>query len=219
MKKRIIAILLTVMMVIGTVACGDSDSNEGKRDSQRTKETTSESQTAIKETESEQDELQEEEEIITSNIEAAYYHDFANLIPFGEDVPCVSVGGQSLYPSLSYDWFQTMGSDEFPCRILHRAYEEAFSDITTLNGYLEKDLSIEKYVYCSGLNLRDESDQEMMGACQELLWYMTFLNYQCNIETEEDEYGTLVHVKISNTDMVKLLYEEMEKTYNIVKRR
>lgn len=200
MNKRIIAILLTLMMMIGTTACGDSDSYEQKSDGQR------------KETESEQDELQEAEEIITSNIEAAYYHDFVNLIPFGEDVPYVSVEGEALYPNLSYDWFKTMSSGDFPCRSLSSAYVYAFSDIIALNGYREKDIQMGKYIDCLSLE-----DKELMGACEELLWYMTFLNYQCDIETEEDEYGTLVHVKISNTDMVKLMYEEMEKTYNMVK--
>ena len=167
--------------------------------------------------------LQEWEVEIENDVQASYYHDFVNLIPFYEDVPYVSVDGHGLYPTITYNWLsmvQNRWGESLPYERLRTAYSYVLSDIYVLNGRPEKELEMAQYFYCH--NSVTTFDAENMGvdewnAYDGLLWYMTFLNYRCNIETEENENGTLVHVKISNTDMVKLLYEELENTYNMVR--
>lgn len=203
MKKRILSILLAVLMAAGTVSCGSSN-KAGLN-------------------EAEMAGIQEWNLEVKNDAQAAYYHDFVNLIPFYEDVPYVSIEGHGLYPEIRYNWLSMVRhnfDDVYPYAKLRDAYSYVLSDIYVLNGRPQKELEMAQYFYChnsvstlSGINLDVDTQNEYDG----LLWYMTFLNYQCKIETEDDEYGTLVHVKITNTDMVKLLYEELENTYNMVK--
>ena len=203
MKKRILSILLAVIMAASAVSCGKSD-KRGLNEAEMTG-------------------MQEWDLEIKNDVQAAYYHDFVNLIPFYEDVPYVSIDGHGLYPDIRYNWLSMVTynfDDAYPYERLREAYSYVLSDIYVLNGRPEKELEMAQYFYChnsvstlSGVNL----DVDMWNEYDGLLWYMTFLNYQCEITTEEDEYGTLVHVNISNTDMVKLLYEELENTYNLVK--
>lgn len=205
MKKRILSMLLAALMLPGIVSCGRSDTPESGVN------------------EAEMAGMQEWNLEIKNDAQAAYYHDFVNLIPFYDDVPCLSIEGVGLYPDKRYNWISMVGhnaGDEYPYAQLRTAYSYVLSDIYVLNGRPEKELEMAQYFYCqnsistlSGVNLNADTWNEYDG----LLWYMTFLNYHCEIETEEDEYGTLVHVKIDNTDMVKLLYEELENTYNMVK--
>lgn len=167
--------------------------------------------------------LQDWEVEIENDVQASYYHDFVNLIPFYQDVPYVSVDGHGLYPTITYNWLsmvQNRWGEPLPYERLRTAYSYVLSDIYVLNGRPEKELEMAQYFYCH--NSVTTLDGENLGADEwnsydGLLWYMTFLNYRCDIETEENENGTLVHVKISNTDMVKLLYEELENTYRMVK--
>lgn len=203
MKKRILFLLSAVFMAVGMVSCGSSDT-PGIDEAEMTG-------------------LQEWNVEIKNDAQAAYYHDFVNLIPFYEDVPYVSIDGHGLYPEIRYNWLPMVAhnaGDEYPYARLRKAYSYVLSDIYVLNGRPQKELEMAQYFYCnnsistlSGVNLDADTQNKYDG----LLWYMTFLNYQCKVETEEDEYGTLVHIKITNTDMVKLLYEELENTYNLVR--
>ena len=160
---------------------------------------------------------------IESDVQSAYYHDFVNLLPLHEDVPYVEISGDNLYPSVSYNWMtvvRTHYDEEYPYERLRKAYSYALSDLYSINGRPEKELEMAQYFYCkNSINALDGEvlDTETQNAADGLLWYLTFLNYHCEIETEETEYGTLVHAKISNADVVKLLYEELENTYNMVR--
>lgn len=157
---------------------------------------------------------------IVNDVQGAYFHIFANLIPFGEDVGFVrTLASYSPKSSVSYGTF-TSQPDNSPYSMLHKAYENIFGDIFLLNGRSSKEWEMLTYYSC----VSPHSDTIFVGYNENamlkndaLLWYMTFLNYKCEIETNEDEKGTLVKVKFTNTDMVKLLYEELEKTYQMVK--
>lgn len=210
-RKKLLCLVLCFLMMNTLVACRLGNlsllgkSNDGSKE------------------ESESTSQQEEEVYISNDVQAAYYHDFVNLIPFYEDVPYISIDGHGLYPKISYNQLsivQNNWGEEFPYERLRRAYSYALSDIYVLNGRLQDEYEMAQFFYCNnsvsymnGEELSVEEWNEYDG----LLWYMTFLNYHCDIETEDDENGTLVHVKISNTDMVKLLYEELMNTQMMVK--
>ena len=85
--------------------------------------------------------MQEWDLEIKNDVQAAYYHDFVNLIPFYEDVPYVSIDGHGLYPDIRYNWLSMVTynfDDAYPYERLREAYSYVLSDIYVLNGRPEK---------------------------------------------------------------------------------
>ncbi len=209
MKKRMLSFLLAVVLILSCASCGKKDAASQDNASQ---DGTSQGGTA----------LMSEEVTITNDVDASYFYDFANLIPFYQDIPYVAIKGDDMHPDLSYNWYsivKTTTVGEYPYARLRTAYDYALSDIYAVNGRQEDEFEMAQYFKCTnsvnaynGESMERDTWNEYDG----LLWYLTFLNYRCDVETEEDEYGTLVHVKISNTDMIKLLYEELKNTYQMV---
>ena len=226
MRKRILPILLAALMALERVACeGFLDATAGKGRFADTSEADEDKPSKEKSDSSKDSGTQGPEEgdvFIENDMKASYYHDFVNLIPMYEDIPYVAVKGDNLHPDLSYNWFSIVKNnfgEPYPYARLRTAYAYVLSDIYALNGRPDKELEMAQYFYCQDsvstyntIGMEPETWNDYDG----LLWYMTFLNYHCDIETEEDEYGTLVHARVTNTDMVKLLYEELENTYNMV---
>lgn len=209
MKKRMISSLLAVILILSCASCGKKDAASQDNASQ---DGTSQGGTA----------LMSEEVTITNDVDASYFYDFANLIPFYQDIPYVAIKGDDMHPDLSYNWYsivKTTTVGEYPYARLRTAYDYALSDIYAVNGRQEDEFEMAQYFKCTNsLNAYngESMERETWNEYDGLLWYLTFLNYRCDVETEEDEYGTLVHVKISNTDMIKLLYEELKNTYQMV---
>lgn len=92
MKKRMLSFLLAVILILSCVSCGKKDAAFRDNASQNG---TSQDGTA----------LMSEEITITNDVEASYFHDFANLIPFYQDIPYVAIKGDDLHPDLSYNWY------------------------------------------------------------------------------------------------------------------
>lgn len=114
---------------------------------------------------------------------------------------------------------KTTTAGEYPYARLRTAYDYALSDIYVVNGRQKDEFEMAQYFKCTNsVNTFNTVSMEVdtWNEYDGLLWYLTFLNYRCDVETEEDDYGTLVHVKISNADMIKLLYEELKNTYQMV---
>lgn len=134
----------------------------------------------------------------------------------------MAIKGDDLHPDLSYNWYsivKTTTVGEYPYARLRTAYDYALSDIYAVNGRQKDEFEMSQYFKCTNsVNTynAESMERDTWNEYDGLLWYLTFLNYRCDVETEEDEYGTLVHVKISNTDMIKLLYEELKNTYQMV---
>ncbi|MDD6734090.1 MAG: hypothetical protein PUE21_06080 [Lachnospiraceae bacterium] len=90
-RKKLLCLVLCFLMMNTLVACRFGNlsllgkSNNGSND------------------ESESTTQQVEEVYISNDVQAAYYHDFVNLIPFYEDVPYISIDGHGLYPKISYN--------------------------------------------------------------------------------------------------------------------
>lgn len=110
-------------------------------------------------------------------------------------------------------------------------YQDILEDLYVVNGRNEKEMHMLDIMRCTpwgmdwGQFFSDdtvydpEAELESLNTDTGLLWYLTFLNYSCEVETDEteDENGERwAHVTIHNTDMVKLLYEELEKTEQLV---
>lgn len=133
-----------------------------------------------------------------------------------------------------YDTFQYAMEDPDgvkPYLALDYAYQDILEDLYVINGQNEKEDHMLAIMRCTpwGMDwgqyvpndegLDPEAELERLNADTGLLWYLTFLNYSCEVETDEteDENGNRwAHVTIHNTDMVKLLYEELEKTEQMV---
>ena len=51
------------------------------------------------------------------DVDASYFYDFANLIPFYQDIPYVAIKGDDMHPDLSYNWYsivKTTTVGEYP---------------------------------------------------------------------------------------------------------
>lgn len=210
MGKRLTALFLALAMSLGCASCGGGApaGTDEKKGSRSTEAGSTENVGAVG---------GKDGVTLTSDAQAAYYHDFANLIPFYEDVPYVEIKPAMnefhLSAETSYNWLQLVrksNGETYPYVRLRQAIDYALSDVYVLNGHTEKDDAMRKYFIAN-------NTYDTWGKYDGLLWYLTFLNYRCAVETEEDQYGTLVHVKISNADIIKLLYEELENTYEMVK--
>lgn len=121
-----------------------------------------------------------------------------------------------------------------PYLYLDYIYQDILEDLYVVNGRNEKEMHMLDIMRCSpwgtdwGYYFSDDIEErvsdpeawlEGLNSDTGLLWYLTFLNYSCEVETDEteDENGNRwAHVTIHNTDMVKLLYEELEKTEQLV---
>ena len=180
-----------------------------------------------------------------SEAQAAYHYIFSDIIPFNKEIPYASItndwdveveeitetqpgydctfhgtvhGPEYEYGTYTYAMSDVQG--DLPYLALSYSYQDVLEDIESMNGFQEKEREMLSIMQCAGWGsvVSDiNTDRETLNLETELLWYLTFYNYSCEVETEENSDGEcIVRVRVHNTDMVKLLYEELEKTWVMV---
>lgn len=104
MKKRILSFLLAGILILSCVSCGKKD-NAGTSSDDNFRNGASSNGASSNAASQDSPAFMSDEITIKNDVDAAYFHVFANLIPFYQDVPYVTVKGDDMHPDLRYNWY------------------------------------------------------------------------------------------------------------------